>query len=50
MDADEKRYFEFLLLTGLRPSEALALKWSDINYDNASILVEHTLIYDSGLH
>ena len=49
MDDDEKRYFEFLLLTGLRPSEALALKWSDINYDNATILVEHTLIYDSSL-
>lgn len=49
MDNDEKRYFEFLLLTGLRPSEALALKWSDINYDNFSILVEHTLIYDSSL-
>lgn len=49
MDNDEKRYFEFLLLTGLRPSEALALKWSDINYDNATILVEHTLIYDSSL-
>ena len=28
---------------------ALALKWSDINYDNATILVEHTLIYDSSL-
>lgn len=49
MDEDEKRYFVFLLLTGLRPSEALALKWSDINYDNASILVEHTLIYDGSL-
>ena len=49
MDDDEKRYFEFLLLTGLRPPEALALKWSDINYDNATILVEHTLIYDSSL-
>jgi integrase len=49
MDNDEKRYFEFLLLTGLRPSEALALKWSDINYDNATILVEYTLIYDSSL-
>lgn len=49
MDEDEKRYFQFLLLTGLRPSEALALRWSDINFDDCTILVEHNLVYDISL-
>lgn len=35
-------YFEFLLLTGCRRSEALALKWSDINEDLKEIYIHGT--------
>lgn len=36
-------YFRLLAYTGLRPSEALALKWSDINIFNQSISVSRSV-------
>ena len=35
----------FLLYTGLRKGEALALKWGDINFDTNEILVEKAVFY-----
>lgn len=35
--------FAFLLTTGARPSEALALKWTDIDLDKASATIQRTL-------
>jgi integrase len=36
---------ELLLLTGLRPSEALALRWTDIDTNNLTISIQRKVIY-----
>jgi integrase len=33
-------YFEFAFLTGMRPEEIIALKWSDVDWQHGSIRVE----------
>lgn len=49
LDSDRYRYFyevtlyKFLLATGCRISEALALEWSDIDLDNAVVHITKTL-------
>lgn len=35
--------FELLLISGMRPSEALGLKWEDIDWKNNRIAVQRTL-------
>ncbi len=41
------KLFRFYLLTGVRRSEALAIKWSDIDYSNKTIFVRGTKTYCS---
>lgn len=48
--AKDSRYYPFFFLlarTGLRLGEALALKWSDLDFDSREILVERALIRDT---
>lgn len=40
-----KNLFKFYLLTGCRRSEALVIKWSDIDYSNNTIFVKGTKTY-----
>lgn len=43
---DDKKwlaYFRLLIITGLRKSEALALHWNDIDFDNNTISISRTL-------
>jgi integrase len=40
--------FAFLLLTGARPSEALALRWSDIDFTHATASIQRTLQWHKG--
>jgi len=42
-DRDYGPLFLLLSRTGMRPGEALALKWSDLNFTNRKILVERAL-------
>lgn len=42
-DADVKRIIIFLLFTGTRIGECLALSWEDIDFENRSIHIRHTL-------
>ncbi len=41
----KEKHFEFILglYSGLRVGELCALKWSDVDFDNGSIIVHHTL-------
>lgn len=41
-------YFKLLSSTGLRRSEALALTWKDIDFDNNTLSVNRTLAYGIG--
>lgn len=46
-DASESPYgvlFEILLVTGLRPGEALGLKWSDVDLDVGRVKVQRVLV------
>ena len=36
--------WELLLVTGLRPSEALGLKWGDVDWDQQRIRIQRTLV------
>ena len=38
--------WELLLVTGLRPGEALGLKWSDVDWDQQRIRIQRTLVRD----
>lgn len=38
-------FYVFLLYTGLRLGEALALKWSDVNLEKRTISVSRTIVY-----
>lgn len=42
-DEDVKRIIIFLLFTGTRIGECLALSWEDIDFENRSIHIRHTL-------
>lgn len=42
-DSDVKRIIIFLLFTGTRIGECLALSWEDIDFENSSIHIRHTL-------
>lgn len=39
-------WIHILIYTGVRPSEALALMWSDIDYENRTIKIQRTLSYN----
>ena len=41
-------FFALALMTGMRNGELRGLKWSDIDFDNQKIFVNHTLIYIEG--
>lgn len=47
---DHRFYIAFLLAltTGMRQGEILALRWSDINFDNGSLFVDRTLTWQEG--
>lgn len=49
-DEDVKRIIRFLLYTGMRCGECFALSWEDIDFDNMSILIKHTLNDVGGKH
>lgn len=40
--------FAFLIATGARPSEALGLKWTDIDLDKPSVTIQRTLQWHKG--
>lgn len=41
-DPTHQDFFVFLLFTGLRKGEAMALKWADVDLDGATILIRDT--------
>lgn len=49
-DEDVKRIIRFLLYTGMRCGECFALSWEDIDFDNMSISIKHTLNDVGGKH
>lgn len=40
--------FIFALITGMRPSEYLGVKWSDIDFDKGNVNVQRTLVWRKG--
>jgi len=42
------RMLAFMLLTGLRPGEAIGLKWADLDWEGATLTVRRSLSYTSG--
>lgn len=49
--AKDNKYFALFLLaieTGMRPSEYLALKWSDISFENKSLSVKRAVVKKKG--
>jgi integrase len=47
--SDERcEYFSFLLATGVRPSEACAIQWSDISFETKQLTLERTLVRPEG--
>ncbi|MBE6861484.1 MAG: site-specific integrase [Ruminococcus sp.] len=49
-DEDLKRIFLFLLLTGMRCGECFGLSWDDVNFENMTISIRHTLNDIGGRH
>lgn len=49
-DEDVKRIIRFLLYTGMRCGECFALSWDDIDFENMSISIKHTLNDIGGKH
>jgi integrase len=47
IDSKHRVVFAFLLSTGARPSEALALKWTDIDLEKGSATIQRTLQWHS---
>ncbi len=40
-DAEEKLWYEFFLMTGMREQEVMYTYWSDINFSHATVRVSH---------
>jgi integrase len=40
-DAEEKLWYEFFLMTGMREQEVMYAYWSDINFAHATVRVSH---------
>ena len=49
-DEDFKRIIKVLLYTGMRSGECLALAWEDIDFENQTISIKHTLTDIGGKH
>lgn len=49
-DEDFKRIIKVLLYTGMRSGECLALAWEDIDFENHTISINHTLTDIGGKH
>lgn len=49
-DEDFKRIIKVLLYTGMRSGECLGLAWEDIDFDNHTISINHTLTDIGGKH
>ncbi len=49
-DEDLKRIFLFLLLTGMRCGECFGLSWDDVDFENMTISICHTLNDIGGKH
>lgn len=49
-DEDFKRIIKVLLYTGMRSGECLGLAWEDIDFENHTILINHTLTDIGGKH
>ena len=49
-DEDIKRIIRVLLYTGIRSGECFALRWEDIDFENMSISIRHTLNDIGGIH
>ena len=49
-DEDVKRIIRFLLYTGMRSGECFALRWEDVDFENMSISIKHTLNDIGGKH
>lgn len=49
-DADLKAIIKVLLYTGMRSGECLGLSWSDIDFENRSISINHNLADIGGKH
>lgn len=45
---DRGLVFEFALLTGARPEEYLALKWSDVDFQRSVVTFQRTLLWRKG--
>lgn len=49
-DEDIKRIFTFLLFTGMRCGECFGLSWEDVDFENMTISIKHTLNDVGGKH
>lgn len=49
-DEDLKRIFTFLLFTGMRCGECFGLSWEDVDFENMTISIRHTLNDVGGKH
>lgn len=49
-DEDVKRIIRVLLYTGMRSGECFALHWEDVDFENMSISIKHTLNDIGGKH
>lgn len=48
-DTRLKALWWFISLSGCRKGEAIALKWSDVNWENQMVLIRRTAVADGGL-
>jgi site-specific recombinase XerD len=45
-DAEERLWFEFFLMTGMREQEVMHVYWSDVNFRGATVSVTHKPAYN----
>ncbi len=45
-DAEERLWFEFFLMTGMREQEVMHVYWSDVNFRTATVSVTHKPAYN----